>query len=137
MRRQSRRDSASPLELGLSFARSEIGRDVTVQRLLILLAAYRHEGVSQRELLAFLDMTSIAALSRNLADLSAMTSRKTPGPGLLEQRIDPGNLRVRRIFLTERGKRVVRRFLELSRPSQGSSADPAPTPLRVAAPGER
>ena len=68
---------------------------------------YLHEGLSQRELLNHLESTSITALSRNIADLSALTTRKAPGPGLLELRTDPMNLRVRRVYLTRRGARLV------------------------------
>jgi DNA-binding MarR family transcriptional regulator len=58
-----------------------------------------------------LESTSIPALSRNLADLSALTTRKLPGPRLLELRTDPLNLRVKRVYLTPRGRRFVKRLL--------------------------
>ena len=96
---------------GLRFARSKLSGDVTAQRLLILLAVYRHEGLSQRELLQRLELTSITALSRNLADLSSLNSRKKQGPGLLELRLDPRNLRIRRVFLTRKGKTFMRQWL--------------------------
>ena len=104
-------DDLELLDRALRFARKNLSPDVTAQRLLILIAVYFHEGLSQRELLKHLDSTSITALSRNLADLSAMTTRKVPGPGLLELRTDPLNLRIKRVFLTSRGKRFVRRWL--------------------------
>lgn len=99
------------LDRVLRCARSALGPDVTVQRLLILINVYLHEGISQRELLRRLDATSIPALSRNLADLSARTSKKTPGPGLLELRVDPMNLRRKTIHLTGKGRRVVRKLI--------------------------
>jgi DNA-binding MarR family transcriptional regulator len=99
------------LDRALRFARSEISPDITAQRLLILICVYFNQGMSQRELLTKLDSTSITALSRNLADLSAWTTRKTEGPGLIELRQDPMNLRVKRVFLTPAGKRFVRRWL--------------------------
>lgn len=99
------------LDRALRFARKHLSADVTAQRLLILIAVYFHEGLSQRELLSFLESTSITALSRNLADLSAMTTRKVPGPGLLELRTDPMNLRVKRVYLTRKGRGFVRRWL--------------------------
>ena len=61
-----------------------------------------------RQLLSWLDSTSITALSRNLADMSNFTSRKCEGPGLVELRSDPMNLRIKRVFLTQKGKRLVR-----------------------------
>ena len=100
------------LDRGLRFARARISADITAQRLLILIAVYFNEGLSQRQLLEHLDSTSITALSRNLADLSALTTKKQPGPGLLELRIDPLNLRVRRVFLTSKGRTFMRQWLQ-------------------------
>ena len=57
-------------------ARTQLGADVTALRLHILLNVYMNEGLSQTELLKILDMTSVTALSRNLADLSLLTSSK-------------------------------------------------------------
>lgn len=104
-------DGLHLLDRALRFARRKISPDITAQRLLILIAVYRNEGASQRELLKQLDSTSITALSRNIADLSSLTSRKSQGPGLLELRVDPMNLRVKRIFLTQKGKAFVRQWL--------------------------
>lgn len=98
------------LDKALRFARTNLSPDVTAQRLLILIGVYFHEGLSQRELLSFLDSTSITALSRNIADLSSLTTKKLPGPGLLELRVDPLNLRVKRIFLTKKGHRFMKRW---------------------------
>lgn len=98
------------LDRALRFARSHISADITAQRLLILIGVHFHEGLSQRQLLSFLDSTSITALSRNIADLSSLTTKKLPGPGLLELRVDPLNLRVKRVFLTPKGKRFMKRW---------------------------
>jgi DNA-binding MarR family transcriptional regulator len=103
--------SPGPLEEALRAARRELGADVTIQRLLILLNVYSNEGLSQSELLRQLESTSITALSRNIADLSRWTSKKREGPGLLELRVDPMNLRRKTIHLTRKGKRVVSRIL--------------------------
>lgn len=102
------------LDRALRFARSKLSPDVTAQRLLILLAVYFHEGLSQRDLLKHLDGTSITALSRNLADLSSLTTKKQPGPGLLELRVDPTNLRIKRVFLTRKGKSFVKNWLAVT-----------------------
>ena len=99
------------LDRALRFARARLSPDITAQRLLILIAVYFHEGLSQSELLKHLESTSITALSRNLADLSGMTTKKSPGPGLLELRMDPLNLRIRRVFLTPQGRKFVREWL--------------------------
>lgn len=112
------------LDRALRFARRKISPDITAQRLLILIAVYRNEGASQRELLRQLDSTSITALSRNIADLSSLTSRKSQGPGLLELRVDPMNLRVKRIFLTQKGKAFVRQWLrDIAVPDSRSEKD--------------
>lgn len=88
----------------LRFVRAHLGSDITVQRLLILINVYLNEGMSQNELMQLLDSTSVTALSRNLADLSSMTSSKKLGPGLIELKVDPMNLRKKRIYLTEKGR---------------------------------
>lgn len=102
------------LDRALRFARARLSPDITAQRLLILIAVYFNQGLSQRELLQHLDSTSITALSRNLADLSSLTTKKLPGPGLLELRIDPLNLRIKRVFLTRKGKSFVRQWLAVT-----------------------
>ena len=102
------------LDRALRFARARLSPDITAQRLLILIAVYFNQGLSQRELLQHLDSTSITALSRNLADLSALTTKKLPGPGLLELRTDPLNLRIKRVFLTRKGKSFVRQWLAVT-----------------------
>jgi len=105
-------DALQLMDRALRYARAKISPDITAQRLLILIAVFFHEGLSQRELLKHLEGTSITALSRNLADLSTLTTRKSPGPGLLELRSDPLNLRVKRVFLTRKGRQFVERWLE-------------------------
>ena len=100
------------LDRALRFARTNLSPDVTAQRLSILINVFFNEGLSQRELLRHLDGTSITALSRNLADLSALTTKKSPGPALLELRVDPLNLRVKRVFLTRKGQAFMKRWLE-------------------------
>ncbi|MFT7458649.1 MAG: DNA-binding MarR family transcriptional regulator [Planctomycetota bacterium] len=95
----------------LGFARTEIDHDITAQRVVILINVCLHEGLSQNELLQKLEHTSVTALSRNLADLSNMTSRKMQGPGLLELRNDPLNLRKKRVYLTKAGKMFLSRWL--------------------------
>lgn len=99
------------LDQALRFARSHLTADVTAQRLLILLCVFFNQGMSQRELLTKLDSTSITALSRNLADLSSWTTRKTEGPGLIELKNDPMNLRIKRVYLTRKGERFVRKWV--------------------------
>ena len=96
-------------------ARQLLGPDVTALRLHILLTVYAHEGCNQRTLLDNLDMTSVTALSRNLADLSAITSTKKLGPGFIELRIDVMNLRRKTVHLTDAGRTVVEQLLDYQR----------------------
>ena len=102
------------MDRALRFARARLSPDITAQRLLILIAVYFNEGLSQRELLQHLESTSITALSRNLADLSTLTTRKSPGPGLLELRVDPMNLRVKRVFLTRKGRSFMKQWITVA-----------------------
>jgi len=99
------------VDRALHFARTHIAADITAQRLSILINVFLNEGACQHELLKSLEGTSTTALSRNLADLSALSTRKTPGPGLLELRTDPMNLRTKRVFLTPKGKRFVSQWV--------------------------
>lgn len=108
---ESQSEQLHALDRALRFARAELTADVTAQRLLILICVYFNQGMSQRELLTKLESTSITALSRNLADLSDWTTRKKKGPGLIELRADPMNLRIKRVYLTEKGNRFVQRWL--------------------------
>jgi DNA-binding MarR family transcriptional regulator len=132
-RKNANEESLSPADTGrlvaldraLRFARSELTADVTAQRLLILISVFFNQGLSQRELLTKLDTTSITALSRNLADLSAWTTRKTEGPGLIELRPDPMNLRIKRVFLTEKGNEFVRRWIDAAAAGREEAAKPA------------
>ncbi|MEE4297944.1 MAG: MarR family winged helix-turn-helix transcriptional regulator [Pseudomonadales bacterium] len=107
-----RRRALAPLADRLRQARRELGADATLLRLSILLTVYMHEGRSQNELLGLMEATSATALSRNLADLSAWTSRKAPGPGLVELRADPMNLRRKTVHLTDQGRAVAERILD-------------------------
>ena len=94
----------------LRFARDNISPDVTVQRVLVLLSIARHPGLSQSELSETLPGISTTAMSRNIADLSERTSQKRGGPGLVRLQQDPGNLRRKRVFLTPKGKRLIKRW---------------------------
>lgn len=103
-------DTFNALVSALRFARAQTNPDITVQRLLILLCVYRHEGSNQRELLERLHSTSATALSRNLADLSALNVKKQAGLALIEFQADPMNLRIKRVYLTRKGKQFMRRW---------------------------
>ena len=107
-----------PLAEHLRRARRELGADATLLRLSILLTVHAHEGRSQNELRALMEATSTTALSRNLADLSTLTSRKAPGPGFVELRADPMNLRRKTVHLTAAGRAAVERILGAAEPAR-------------------
>ncbi|MBS0582748.1 MAG: winged helix-turn-helix transcriptional regulator [Proteobacteria bacterium] len=53
-----------------------------------------------------------AVVSKYIADLTALTSTKQPGPGLVENAIDPRNLRYRYPRLTPKGERVLEKIVK-------------------------
>jgi len=108
----AQRGQLEDLNTILRFARTRLGADITVQRLLILINVYLNEGLSQGELLRQLDSTSAAALSRNLAELSDWTPRKIDGPNLIQLQVDQQNLRRKRVFLTDGGRKFIKQWLE-------------------------
>ena len=110
-------DAARHFDQFLIEARNYLGPDVTALRLHILLNVFLSEGINQRALLQRLHVTSVTALSRNLADMSALTSSKRPGPGLLELRYDAMNLRSKTIHLTAKGKRTMTALLKRVTPA--------------------
>lgn len=87
--------------------RQLVDADLSVQKALTLLLISANEGLSQVEL-AKLAKTSRAATSKNVLDLTAVTSRKSRGPGLVEQRQDPMERRVNRLFLTAKGTKALK-----------------------------
>ncbi len=114
-------DQLTSLDRALRYARSHLGADITAQRLLILINVFLHEGLSQSELLARLDSASTTALSRNLAELSDWTPRKTPGLGLIELRSDRFNLRRKQVYLSPKGKRFLQNWLSHMRTAKRSA----------------
>ena len=104
------RDDPTQMLDFLRFARDNIAPDITVQRVLVLLSIARHPGLSQSELSATLPGISTTAMSRNIADLSDRTSQKRGGPGLVRLQQDPGNLRRKRVYLTAKGRRLIKRW---------------------------
>lgn len=86
--------------------RLSIKDNMTIQELQVLLLAFSEPGVSQRQIedRALQRTTSV---SKNVADFSHLTSRKSPGPGLLQAHQDPMNLRVRLVRPTPHGSKVM------------------------------
>lgn len=89
----------------LKEARKLVADDVTVQKLDTLVQVMlQPDGIPQSEILDKADL-SRAAGSKNVADLTSITSRKKPGPNLVESVIDPLNRTSRTIRMTASGER--------------------------------
>lgn len=82
----------------------ETDPELTVQKLQILVEVMMNPGIEQQSLILKVDQTR-SAVSKNLADWSEITSRKKPGPGLIESRIDPRNRVIRTIHPTSEGRK--------------------------------
>ncbi len=83
----------------------EVDPDVSVQKLQVLVEVMCNPGIDQASLLQSVDQ-SRSAVSKNIAEWSAINSRKKPGPGFIESRIDPMNRVSRLLYPTDKGKRM-------------------------------
>ena len=98
----------------LKFARANVSDKMTVQQLDTLITiSLEPEGIDQANLVKRADLSRSGA-SKNIADLTALTSRHKPGPGLVESLIDPFNRSTRSIKLTMKGTAVLLEGLILS-----------------------
>lgn len=89
----------------LKEARELIADDVTVQKLDTLVQVLlQPDGIPQADILLKANLTRTAA-SKNVADLSSITSRKKAGPNLVESVIDPLNRTSRTIRMTPTGEK--------------------------------
>jgi DNA-binding MarR family transcriptional regulator len=83
-----------------------LNKDLTVQQLLILLDIATHEGTPIVALAERID-SSLAATSRTIDILSSWGRRHKKRMGLVERREVPSDRRVRELFLTRRGHKVL------------------------------
>lgn len=106
------------LQAVLSTAREDLHPDLTVSRLLILLTVVRNPGISQADVAHHVKDLSAAAISRNVLDLSALSSVRDkngyplPGPGLIEQRPDPAFRKRNVLYPTPAGLAFLNRLTE-------------------------
>lgn len=84
--------------------------DMSVQRLNVLLEAALHGAIDQSALVRSAKL-SRSATSKNIASWCSLTSTKTKGPGYLTSNLDPMNLKIRRIGITEAGKNALEDIL--------------------------
>jgi DNA-binding MarR family transcriptional regulator len=94
----------------LQLVRKHIDENCTVKELLTLLCIAVEPGIDQTTLGAHANI-SRSGISKYIADLSALTSRKIEGPDLVENRIDPMRLNIRLPTLTAKGERVLSKVI--------------------------
>ncbi|MEK0083932.1 hypothetical protein [Benzoatithermus flavus] len=76
---------------------------VSIQLLVTFLEVARGEGRTQVEIAKAIGLPESTS-SRQLLDLGPFDRKKQPGFGLVDGRIDPMDMRVKRYMLTPRGK---------------------------------
>lgn len=85
--------------------------ECSVQKLQILVEIMLQPGIDQNTLVRKVDQTR-SAVSKNVADWTDITSKKKPGPGFVESRIDPMNRTGRLLYPTAKGKAVWQQIME-------------------------
>lgn len=93
----------------LQLVRKHVDEDCTVKSLITLLGIAVEPGIDQTTLGTRLDI-SRSTVSKNIQDLSALTSKKVAGPGLVENRVDPMRLNIRLPALTKKGEQVLQKI---------------------------
>jgi len=88
------------LRVSMSLIRAATDPKIALYRMLILLCVLEKPGLGQTALGAAADIHVPAAVSRNVLNLTAFKTDKTPGPEFLEQRIDPLHRKENRIYAT-------------------------------------
>lgn len=83
-----------------------------VQTLAALLAVAITEGENVNSIAAKVDLSQSSA-SRNISSLTALDWRKKPGLKLVEYQIDPMNLTQKQLFLTDKGRNLIRKLIEI------------------------
>lgn len=76
----------------------------------LLIASRGDAGTNHATLIHELELSRSQA-SKVVADLTELTSRKEPGPGLVESVPDPMNMRTRIVKLTPKGRQVYEQCL--------------------------
>lgn len=85
---------------------------------LLMVAAAGTNGTEQSTLVERAGMT-VSNVSKAVADLSDVTSKKEPRPGLVESRIDPMNKTTRTVVLTAKGHLIVAEILRSVHEARG------------------
>lgn len=91
--------------------RDQYGNNLSAQQLNVLLEVYLNGEIAQSEVIKRADLTRSAA-SKNIAGWTRLTAYKTKGPGLIESRIDPMNMKVRVLHIVDAGIKAVEAAIE-------------------------
>jgi DNA-binding MarR family transcriptional regulator len=85
--------------------------DITVNQLLALFLVAERPGVSVGELQRIMGFAGAGSPSRLVRKLSEWEAYQVPGLGLVRADEDPRDLRVTRVYLSERGRAIVAQAL--------------------------
>lgn len=107
--KEDRRALRKVLELLATFR--ELDSEMQMQQAVTLLTIALEEGISLVELTEKTQQAS-SSTSRNVAALSSVHRKGKPGHGLVLNREDPFNRRLKQHILTPQGERYVRRIIE-------------------------
>ena len=92
-------------------AARQLDPDLTVQRLMVLLEIAIQGEITQGALVKAVGQNR-SACSKNVASWTALTSRKTRGPGFVRSDLDPMNMSTRVLSITEKGSHALGQLTE-------------------------
>jgi DNA-binding MarR family transcriptional regulator len=89
----------------------ELRHEMPLQYVVAFLLVAEEEGLGVTE---YAKRAGVAqsVMSRHLLDIGDRDRKKNEGFGLVHKRQDPMNLRVQRVFLTDKGRVIARRIIE-------------------------
>lgn len=103
----SKEQVAAVLVTALQEVREKLDADMPVQQLLTLLIAARTPGITMKDAMTELNISS-ASISRNVSALSPMNRFQKPGYGLIVAREDPLERRRKLMELTPAGSQFAK-----------------------------
>lgn len=103
----SRSEALRLARITLQYFQQHFESDVSAPRLLTLIGVAENPGSPQFELGGVIGLPSHATVSRNINDLTHLTSRREPGPGYVRQDPDPNSRRRNLVRLTDRGEVLI------------------------------
>lgn len=95
------------LGVAVRYLQEKIDPEMPAQRILTLVGVAQHPGAPQFELGEMIGLPAASTISRNLNDLTHLTSRRKPGPDLVAQEPDPHFRRRNLVRLTKRGEALI------------------------------